>query len=67
MDNLGLNHTVTTYDGKVTIAPVSDRQMMPDPEFYYECLRDAVAELHAAAEAAVARPKKPGLRLVGGR
>ena len=50
MDNLGLNHTVTTYDGKVTIAPVCDRQMMPDPAFYYDCLKNAFAELREAAE-----------------
>ena len=50
MDNLGLNHTVTTYDGKVTIAPVCDREMMPDPAFYYECLQGAFIELLEAAE-----------------
>ena len=49
MDNLGLNHTVTTYENKVTIAPVCDRQMMPDPDFYYECMRDAFVELQQAA------------------
>jgi WS/DGAT/MGAT family acyltransferase len=50
MDNLGLNHTVTTYDGKVTIAPVCDRQMMPDPSFYYDCLKAAFIELYEAAQ-----------------
>ena len=59
MDNLGLNHTVTTYDGKVTIAPVGDRQMMPDPDFYYECLRDAFAELETAAREACRRGQRP--------
>ena len=59
MDNLGLNHTVTTYDGKVTIAPVCDRQMMPDPAFYYECMRAAFGELYEAARAVRTRSKKP--------
>lgn len=55
MDNLGLNHTATTYDGKLTIAPVCDRQMMPDPAFYYECLRESFEELRDASTEAVRR------------
>ena len=54
MDNLGLSHTVTTYADKITIAPVCDRSMMPDPAFYYECLRRSHAELLDAARGAVA-------------
>lgn len=53
MDNLGLNHTATTYDGKLTIAPVCDRRMMPDPAFYYECLRSSFDALRSAAVNAV--------------
>ena len=64
MDNLGLNHTATTYDGKLTIAPVCDRQMMPDPAFYYECLRRSFEELKDAAETAVKASKRPRLRAV---
>ena len=55
MDNLGLNHTATIYDGKVTIAPVCDRRMMPDPAFYFECLRESFDALSAAARVAVER------------
>ena len=65
MDNLGLNHTVTTYEDKITIAPVCDRQMMPDPAFYYECLRDAFEELHETALAASTSPKKVRPRASG--
>lgn len=68
MDNLGLNHTVTTYENKVTIAPVCDRRMMPDPAFYYECLRDAFEELHEAARAVSMRSNKAqprGTRVAG--
>ena len=57
MDNLGLNHTATIYDDKVTIAPVCDRQMMPDPAFYYECLSASFDELVAAARYAVTRKR----------
>ena len=55
MDHLGLNHTATLYDGKVTIAPVCDRRMMPDPAFYYDCLRAAFDALSAASRDAVRR------------
>ena len=43
---LALNHTVTTYDGKLTIAPVCDRKIMPDPAFYAECLQASFDELY---------------------
>jgi len=59
MDNLGLSHTATTYDGKLTIAPVCDRQMMPDPGVYYECLRASFEELRDAAASAVKGPREP--------
>lgn len=58
MDNLGLNHTATTYDGKLTIAPVCDRRMMPDPAFYFECLRASFAELCDASATAVRRSRR---------
>jgi len=48
LDNLALSHTVTTYDGKLTIAPTGDRKIMPDPAFYTQCLRDSFEELKAA-------------------
>jgi len=49
-DNLGISHAVTSYDGTMVIAPVSDRELMPDPAFYAQCLRDAFLELKTAAE-----------------
>jgi WS/DGAT/MGAT family acyltransferase len=48
LDNLALSHTVTTYDGQLAIAPVSDRKIMPDPDFYADCLRASFEELKAA-------------------
>lgn len=49
LDNLALSHTVTTYDGELSIAAVSDRKIMPDPGFYADCLQEAFEELQAAA------------------
>jgi hypothetical protein len=67
MDNLGLNHTATIYDDKVTIAPVCDRQMMPDPAYYYECLRASFDDLVTAARDAIGRARRPRPRAAGGR
>ncbi|MDH3620125.1 MAG: wax ester/triacylglycerol synthase family O-acyltransferase [Gammaproteobacteria bacterium] len=47
MDNLALAHTVTRYDGQVSIAAVCDRAVMPDPALYSDCLEAAFAELLA--------------------
>ena len=49
MDNLTLAHTVTRYAGKVAIAFVSDRMVMPDPGFYGDCLQASFDELLNAA------------------
>ncbi len=50
-----LFHTVLSYNSKVTITAMSDREVMPDPEFYISCLREAFIELRDAA----IPPKKP--------
>ncbi len=49
LDNLALSHTVTTFGDKLTIGPVCDREIMPDPAFYVECLRDSFEELKSTA------------------
>ncbi|MFN3233287.1 MAG: WS/DGAT/MGAT family O-acyltransferase [Alphaproteobacteria bacterium] len=54
-DAQALFHTVLSYNGKVTITAMSDREVMPDPEFYISCLREAFMELKDAA----APPRKP--------
>jgi WS/DGAT/MGAT family acyltransferase len=48
LDHLALSHTVTTYDGKLTIAPICDRKVMPDPAFYRQCLEESFRELRSA-------------------
>jgi WS/DGAT/MGAT family acyltransferase len=48
-DGNGLFHAVTTYCGSLSIAFLSCPAMMPDPEFYAQCLRESFAELAEAA------------------
>jgi WS/DGAT/MGAT family acyltransferase len=47
-DGVGLMQPVTSYCGELIIAVTSDRKMMPDPEFYMECIRRSFAELEQA-------------------
>lgn len=49
LDNLTLAHTVTAYGGQISLAAVCDRQVMPDPGFYADCIQEAFEELKAVA------------------
>ena len=48
---IGLFQPVLSYNGEITISAVACRDMMPDPAFYSQCLKDAFDELLAAAKA----------------
>ena len=50
IDNMGLFHAVTSYDGQIAVSFQACRAMMPDPGFYEQCLQRAYQELQAAAE-----------------
>ena len=60
---IGLFQPVLSYNGELTISAVACRDMMPDPAFYAECLKDAFDELLAAAKAVGAerddKPRRP--------
>ena len=44
----GLFHAVISGMGLITINFLSCREMLPDPDFYKQCLEDSYAELEAA-------------------
>jgi WS/DGAT/MGAT family acyltransferase len=50
-DYVGLNHTGFSYNGVLWITAVACRNMMPDPQFYAECLRESHASLMRALDA----------------
>jgi WS/DGAT/MGAT family acyltransferase len=63
---VGIFHLVFTYCGQVTITMMADRDAMPDPGFYRECmdasfddLKKAVAKAEALAEANKDKTPKP--------
>ena len=55
-DGLGLGHVVQSYVKEATIAFTACRKLLPDPEFYSQCIQDSFDELLAAARAAEAAP-----------
>ncbi len=46
---MGIFHLVFSYFGKITLSVLADRDIMPDPEFYHDCLVASYEELYAAA------------------
>jgi diacylglycerol O-acyltransferase len=42
---MGLIHPITSYCGHLTIAFTSDREMLPDPAFYADCIQESFDEL----------------------
>ncbi len=76
-DGMGLVFAVTEYDGRIVVSPTSCRELMPDPQFFTQCLRDsfqaylALADEHPAgksgsrsarARASAADRRKPSAR-----
>ncbi len=50
MDCLGLGHAIFSYCGRISLAAMACREMMPDPDFYIECLDASFDELMRAAK-----------------
>ena len=59
---MGLFHAVLSGAGRITINFVSCREMLPDPEFYQACLREAFEELRDAALKPATKRKPRGER-----
>ncbi len=61
-DGLGLAHVVQSYVKEAYISFTACRDIMPDPEFYADCLQESFDELLAAAKAVEAEtsPKDAG-------
>lgn len=49
-DGQGLNLTAVSFDGVLAMTAVACRNMLPDPEFFADCLRASFTELTEAAK-----------------
>jgi len=56
-DGMGLAHVVQSYTDEATIAFTGCRELMPDPEFYAQCIEDSFEELRDAAKGGKPAPK----------
>lgn len=56
-DGMGLGHVVQSYCDEATIAFTACRTIMPDPEFYAQCIEESFEELRNAAKNG-AKPQK---------
>ena len=52
-----LFHSVFSVDSKISISALSDRNIMPDPQFYQQCLINAFEHLKVAVDKQSARVK----------
>ena len=72
---MGIFHLVFSYAGKLTLSVLADRDIMPDPEFYHDCLVASYQELYraalqgdsSAATSADVSPKRRGAGTQAGR
>ncbi len=48
-DGMGLVFAVTRYDDRIVVSPTSCRELMPDPQFFTQCVRDSFQEYLALA------------------
>lgn len=58
-DGLGLAHVVQSYVDEAYISFTACRDILPDPEFYSQCLQDSFDEMLALAKAAGETKKAP--------
>lgn len=61
-DGMGIGHVVQSYCDEATVAFTADRELLPDPEFYVQCIEDSFNELLAAARALDGKTAKPAAK-----
>lgn len=49
MNSVGIFHAIMSINGRISIAINACREMLPDPEFYSQCIRASYEELRDAA------------------
>jgi hypothetical protein len=54
-DGIGLFHTISSYCDTICIGFQSCPEMLPDPEFYTQCLQASYSELAQAAKSRVTK------------
>lgn len=50
LDGMGIIHPIFSYCGEITVSFTSCREMMPDPDFYAQCIQESFDEMVAATK-----------------
>lgn len=58
VDGVRLGHIVQSYKGQISLSFTADRNAVPDPDFYAECMQKSFDE-HMKAAAAAEKPVAP--------
>lgn len=58
-DGMGLAHVVQSYTDEATIAFTACREVIPDPEFYAQCIEDSFGELRDLTRIRPQVPRSP--------
>ena len=61
-DGLGLGHVVQSYCDEATISFTACRELLPDPDFYIQCIVESFEELRDAAKALEAGGAAPAAK-----
>ncbi|MEM1156111.1 MAG: wax ester/triacylglycerol synthase family O-acyltransferase [Pseudomonadota bacterium] len=48
LDSVGLFHVISSYCGEFSVSVTSCRELLPDPDFYRQCIQDSFEELYEA-------------------
>ena len=59
LDSVGLFHVISSYCGEFSISITSCRELMPDPDFYRQCLQESFDELLASTVGSKPAPRPP--------
>ncbi|TXS95522.1 wax ester/triacylglycerol synthase family O-acyltransferase [Parahaliea maris] len=59
VDGVGLFNTINSYNGLMSLAFICDRDMMPDPQFYQDCIQESFTELETAARNSAKKTRAP--------
>ena len=57
-DGMGLAHVVQSYTDEATISFTACRELLPDPEFYVECIRESFEEYRDLASGEQKKPAR---------
>ena len=50
LDGMGIIHPIFSYCGEITVSFTSCRDMIPDPDFYAQCIQESFDEMLAATK-----------------